>query len=481
MRRGKHHCRQCGEIFCRDCSNYNSKLNTQGEPDDYGMAFRVCKKCFEGDGRIYIAPDLHRPDELRFRMGAQQDLMSDFKQALADSERKRLEQKSALRDLANLRKKMADVRPADVRESSKAAQYRVAPFWSEDTGSCARCRESFGLMGKKHHCRLCGELFCEKCSAKTDVDVECMDDDRQSGASDLRELSFIAVQPHGQVWVCADPKNGERIPPGWTGGCETKLRLEPREGGIRLHGRAKGGERFATKEELLAEKALADKVYTPLKRMEQEAERCLNRFATLRHELVAQETGAPGLQMTLSRNTKSNKLEIAKLHHDLRILLSKYKTSRKSVTLLPHRTEKTKRIAAAVLKSTNEWYAYAYFSYNEHKKEIYKFYREEVLEQEWKHHPPKKLGSVYGFVMRMLFEWDRTPLIQPYLRGDSSGEFELPSGCEKTALYLNICPCLSSVCKRECALVSPLVYCHACICVAGRDSDSRDCRQTMLL
>jgi hypothetical protein len=37
---------------------------------------------------------------------------------------------------------------------------------------------------------------------------------------------------------------------------------------------------------------------------------------------------------------------------------------------------------------------------------------------------------VYGFVMRMLFEWDTTLLIQPYLRGDSSGEFELPSGCE---------------------------------------------------
>jgi hypothetical protein len=425
VRRGKHHCRQCGEIFCQDCSNYNSKLNAQGEPDDYGVAFRVCRTCFEGDGRIYIAP--RRPDELKWRMGAQQDLMSAFTQALEKRGGIRLDQKSKLRDLANLRKKMVDVRAADVRESSKAAQYRVAPFWSEDTGSCARCRESFGLIGKKHHCRLCGELFCEKCSTKTDVDVECMDDESQAGAPDLRELSFISVQPHGQVWVCTDPNKGERAPDGWTGGCETKLRLEPREGGIRLHGRAADGERFATKEELLAEKALADKVYTPLKQMEQEAERCLNRFASLRHEL-ASPTSAPGLQV--SRGTKSNKLEIAKLHHDLRILLSKYKTSRKGVTLLPHRTEKTKRIAAAVLKAINEWYAYAYFSYNEHKKEIYKFYREEVLEQEWKHHPPKKLGSVYGFVMRMLFEWDTTLLIQPYLRGDSSGEFELPSGCE---------------------------------------------------
>jgi hypothetical protein len=104
------------------------------------------------------------------------------------------------------------------------------------------------------------------------------------------------------------------------------------------------------------------------------------------------------------------------------------------VTLLPHRTEKTKRVAAAVLKATNEWYASAYFSYNEHKKEIYKFYREEVLELEWKRHPPKKLGSVYGLIMRLLFEWDTTPLIKPFLTRDGSGEFELPSGCESNIL-----------------------------------------------
>ena len=426
VRRGKHHCRQCGEIFCRDCSNYNSKLNAQGEPDDYGVAFRVCKTCFEGDGRIYIAPDPQRPEDLKWRMGAHQDLMSTFTQALEKRGGIRNDQKSKLRDLANLRKLMANVQPKDVRESSKAEKYRVAPFWSDDTGTCARCRESFGLMGKKHPCRLCGELFCEKCSTKTDVDVECMDDESQAGAPDLRGPSFISVEPHGQVWVCTDP-DGELPPDGWTSGCETKLRLDPRDGGIRLHGRAADGERFATKEELLAEKALADKVYFPLKQMEQETERCLERFATLRHEL-ASPTGAAGLQV--SRDTKSNKLEIAKLHHDLRILLGKYKVSRKGVTLLPHSTEKTKRIAAAVLKGINEWYAYAYFSYNEHKKEIYKFYREEVLEQEWKHHPPKKLGSVYGFVMRMLFEWDRTLLIKQYLFGDGSGEFELPSGCE---------------------------------------------------
>jgi hypothetical protein len=313
----KHHCRQCGDIFCQSCSAYHAKLNAEGEPDAYGVTWRVCVKCFAGDGRIYIAPTTEH--ELATRMGAQQDLMSQFTQALEESEKKRLDQKSKLRDLANLRTKMADVRPADVRESSKAEQYRVAPRWADDTGRCARCQDSFGLMGKKHHCRLCGELFCERCSAKTDVDVECMEDESRPGAPAARhrdplELRFMAVEPHGQVWVCTDPKDqppDADAPEKWR--CETKLRLEPGQGGIRLHGRAADGARFATKEELLGEKELADKVYTPLKDMEMEAERGLSRFGSLRHELVKQE----------GRLSRDLKLELAKLHHDLRILLNK--------------------------------------------------------------------------------------------------------------------------------------------------------------
>lgn len=41
----------------------------------------------------------------------------------------------------------------------------VAPDWKE-SDKCARCREKFTLTRRRHHCRMCGESFCDACSSK---------------------------------------------------------------------------------------------------------------------------------------------------------------------------------------------------------------------------------------------------------------------------------------------------------------------------
>lgn len=40
-----------------------------------------------------------------------------------------------------------------------------APDWAEDD-NCYRCRVEFGVFTRKHHCRACGQIFCDKCSNK---------------------------------------------------------------------------------------------------------------------------------------------------------------------------------------------------------------------------------------------------------------------------------------------------------------------------
>jgi len=44
-----------------------------------------------------------------------------------------------------------------------------APEWQKDRDvkNCTKCKNPFSLFVRKHHCRHCGQIFCEECSAKT--------------------------------------------------------------------------------------------------------------------------------------------------------------------------------------------------------------------------------------------------------------------------------------------------------------------------
>lgn len=44
----------------------------------------------------------------------------------------------------------------------------IAPEWRDDKEckECFRCRQVFTTFNRKHHCRACGDIFCDKCSSK---------------------------------------------------------------------------------------------------------------------------------------------------------------------------------------------------------------------------------------------------------------------------------------------------------------------------
>ncbi|CAH0579321.1 unnamed protein product [Chrysodeixis includens] len=53
-----------------------------------------------------------------------------------------------------------------LKESDAMFSADTAPEWANGE-VCHRCRVAFSLMVRRHHCRACGQVFCQQCSSKT--------------------------------------------------------------------------------------------------------------------------------------------------------------------------------------------------------------------------------------------------------------------------------------------------------------------------
>ena len=44
--------------------------------------------------------------------------------------------------------------------------------WIPDSevSKCEKCYEVFSFIRRRHHCRLCGHVFCKKCCVNVDMD-----------------------------------------------------------------------------------------------------------------------------------------------------------------------------------------------------------------------------------------------------------------------------------------------------------------------
>lgn len=71
----------------------------------------------------------------------------------------------AVQDTVNILKAEGHKFPA-LKESDAMFSADTAPEWA-DGEVCHRCRTAFTLMVRRHHCRACGQVFCQQCSAKT--------------------------------------------------------------------------------------------------------------------------------------------------------------------------------------------------------------------------------------------------------------------------------------------------------------------------
>uniref|UniRef100_A0A452R7B4 Zinc finger FYVE-type containing 1 n=1 Tax=Ursus americanus TaxID=9643 RepID=A0A452R7B4_URSAM len=133
----KHHCRACGEGFCDSCSSKTRPVPERG----WGPApVRVCDNCYEA-----------------------RNVQLDVTEAQADDEGGTLIARKvgeAVQSTLGAVVTAIDIPLGLVKDAARPA------YWVPDHEilHCHSCRKEFSVKLSKHHCRACGQGFCDECS-----------------------------------------------------------------------------------------------------------------------------------------------------------------------------------------------------------------------------------------------------------------------------------------------------------------------------
>ena len=99
--------------------------------------------------------------------------------------------------------KLIDNLPTDPVKRRNHEQSIVPWINERDVPLCPSCAGSFGMMRRKHHCRLCGGVMCEDCSDKVSFDLAqrltnpaTISDFHQEDAGDKSQKSSLGTPTH---------------------------------------------------------------------------------------------------------------------------------------------------------------------------------------------------------------------------------------------------------------------------------------------
>lgn len=135
------------------------------------FALQVLESCVKNCGSIVHNEVATKPfmEELRDLVKANtneavRDKVLELVQAWAHAFRNDANYR-AVQDTLNLMK-VEGYKFPQLKESDAMFSADQAPDWA-DGECCHRCRVQFSLVQRKHHCRNCGQIFCQKCSSQT--------------------------------------------------------------------------------------------------------------------------------------------------------------------------------------------------------------------------------------------------------------------------------------------------------------------------
>ncbi|CAI2351251.1 unnamed protein product [Caenorhabditis sp. 36 PRJEB53466] len=103
-----------------------------------------------------------------------------------------------------------------LKEADAMFMAQVAPEWAEGP-ECYRCRSVFTVFTRKHHCRACGQIFCDKCSSREmtlpqfgiEKEVRVCETCFEKRVAELKDKNPILKKRYAAATVSKGPTPGE--------------------------------------------------------------------------------------------------------------------------------------------------------------------------------------------------------------------------------------------------------------------------------
>ena len=138
----KHHCRSCGKGFCEKCSSKTMPVPWRG----WGSGpVRVCDSCYEE----------HRHKDVSAAAAASTDAATE-QQGCPVTAR-------YIGEVFHSTVSTAIDYPRGLVVESSRPKYWVP---DAEIKACHKCKREFETSDAKHHCRACGQGFCDTCASE---------------------------------------------------------------------------------------------------------------------------------------------------------------------------------------------------------------------------------------------------------------------------------------------------------------------------
>lgn len=170
----RRNCCMCGNVFCRRCTKFRRKLSQNAEPDPLGVYFKVCKACCDAQTKAPKTTD-HSPEFNRHRMTYFWALNQHYEREVRSGQDTPLSarvdagKKLAIRDRAELLAQGFEQHSGLVRDfvdGVRIPSWQKGRLWvpSGRAAHCFHCKKPFGLLSRKVHCHVCGQVCCCACT-----------------------------------------------------------------------------------------------------------------------------------------------------------------------------------------------------------------------------------------------------------------------------------------------------------------------------